>query len=55
MSVLNSGGTIGDASPAADAFPANHKFYHAKFLEALQPAERDRDWETDMFIPRLDY
>lgn len=37
MALNTSGGTIGASSPSAGDFPANHKFYERKFLEALQP------------------
>ena len=39
MALNDSQGTIGAASPSAGNFPANHKFYERKFLEALQPEE----------------
>lgn len=39
MALNTSTGTIGDAAPAAGAFPANTKYYERKFLESLQPEE----------------
>jgi N4-gp56 family major capsid protein len=52
MSTLNtSGGTIGAAAPSAGDYPANHKFYQAKFLEALQPALLYDKWGETMSVP----
>jgi N4-gp56 family major capsid protein len=51
MAVQVSTGTIGAAAPSADNFPANHKFYSAKFLEALQPAEMYHMWGDMESIP----
>lgn len=51
MALNDSQGTIGAASPSAGNFPANHKFYSAKFLEALQPAELYDKWGDVEAIP----
>lgn len=51
MALLTSQGTIGDAAPNPDNFPANHKYYERKFLEALQPAELYGMWGSQMGIP----
>ena len=51
MATQLSTGTIGAASPSADNFPANHKFYSAKMLEALQPAEMYDKWGDVEGIP----
>lgn len=51
MALNDSQGTIGAASPSAGNFPANHKFYEAKFLEALQPALLYDKWGEMMSVP----
>lgn len=51
MALNVSTGTPGDASPAAGAHPANHKFYDRKFLEALQPEELYHLWGDMVSIP----
>jgi N4-gp56 family major capsid protein len=39
MALQVSTGTPGAASPGANQFPADHKYYEKKFLEALQPEQ----------------
>jgi len=51
MTLNTSTGTIGAAAPSAGAFPANHKFYERKFLEALQPEANYDDYGTKVGIP----
>lgn len=51
MTLNTSTGTIGAAAPSAGAFPANHKFYERKFLEALQPEEHYSDFGDKVAIP----
>jgi len=51
MALNDSQGTIGAAAPSAGNFPANHKFYERKFLEALQPEELYKLFGDQLSIP----